>query len=40
MTEENSQIAILSISAVVKKFQELPTDLVERYRYPTDDDEW
>ncbi len=40
MKEENSQIAMISISTVEKKFQELPAGLVEEYRYPTDNDEW
>jgi hypothetical protein len=40
IVNEHNQVAVLSMSTVIKKFQELPEELVEVNAYPSDDDEW
>ncbi len=40
MRTEHSQIGVISMSTVIKRFQELTDDLVQENACPSDDDEW
>lgn len=40
MKNENDQIGVISMSAVLKRFQGLSEDLVNDNACPSDDDEW
>ncbi len=40
MRDECNQVAVIGISTVMKRFQELPDELVEENACPSDDEEW
>jgi len=40
MRAEHNQIGVISMSTVIKRFQELTDELVQENACPSDDDEW